>query len=543
MGATLVVYLVLPATRTAMLVVMGLLGAAAIACGCVEQRPPRAGAWALFAVAIVLLAASEVGFDMVAKRPTRPHPSGADLIFIAAYLPLAVALLWLGHPRAAGRRWPAAVDAAILSLGCTLVVWILLIRPTVIDLDLSGIGKITAIGSWVGTVTVFAAAVLLLVTWRSNIAAVLLGCAIAALMVTDLLYGAGLRDDVWHTSEPLDLGVFACCVLLGTAALVSAMTRVASIPIAADQLSVVRLVVLATALLIAPTALFVEATNGSIHNGIAIATISVALSVLLLVRGALAVRMLRRRGLADRAAADAARTLDFATDVDSVRTALNEALAKILDGHGNGSVVLDVAGSRALPSIPRGDSDVTPQTAALRIPLATTDGTDTGGPRPEVRFYGPRAELVDLSDVFSILAGQAATALHRIELANLRLDEEKQQYFRTLVLNSTDVILICRNGTVAYASPSAMTMFGRDVVGEPCADLVTPRPSSGLREHAFIADTQEEGSVVTPDGVAAVVIHRRDLTDDPTVAGHVLTIRDVTTQLRLQRELAFRASH
>ena len=38
-------------------------------------------------------------------------------------------------------------------------------------------------------------------------------------------------------------------------------------------------------------------------------------------------------------------------------------------------------------------------------------------------------------------------------------------------------------------------------------------------------------------------MHRRDLTEDPTVNGVVTTLRDVTTERNLQRDLAYRASH
>jgi diguanylate cyclase (GGDEF)-like protein len=50
--------------------------------------------------------------------------------------------------------------------------------------------------------------------------------------------------------------------------------------------------------------------------------------------------------------------------------------------------------------------------------------------------------------------------------------------------------------------------------------------------------------VVRPDGTEEIVlVHRRDLTVDPTIAGVVTTLRDVTQERVLQRELAHRASH
>ena len=50
--------------------------------------------------------------------------------------------------------------------------------------------------------------------------------------------------------------------------------------------------------------------------------------------------------------------------------------------------------------------------------------------------------------------------------------------------------------------------------------------------------------VEQPGGTTLTVeVHRRDLTDDPTVGGVVTTLRDVTAERELQRTLAHRASH
>src|SRR5690606_12837547 len=79
-------------------------------------------------------------------------------------------------------------------------------------------------------------------------------------------------------------------------------------------------------------------------------------------------------------------------------------------------------------------------------------------------FTASMTDLVEQSSVLQVLAHQAGAALHRIDmLADLRA-EERERYFRTLVLTSEDVTLIVRDGIVAYATPSARALFGRDVV-------------------------------------------------------------------------------
>ena len=116
-------------------------------------------------------------------------------------------------------------------------------------------------------------------------------------------------------------------------------------------------------------------------------------------------------------------------------------------------------------------------------------------------------------------------------------------------MTTTDVILISREGRIDYATPSAQSMFGRDIVGERLDDLIHRRPpgQNGHDQPAWTwPDTKDgaEGYVYHEDGGAdMVLVHRRDLTEDPTVNGVVTTLRDVTAERNLQRDLAYRASH
>src|SRR5690606_29351837 len=98
---------------------------------------------------------------------------------------------------------------------------------------------------------------------------------------------------------------------------------------------------------------------------------------------------------------------------------------------------------------------------------------------------------------------------------------------------------------VEYATPSAMDMFGRDVQGALVSDLLSAeRPEGWSSVHVTTDAEGEEQYVRRPDGSVLTVLRReRDLTDDPTVNGIVITLRDVTAERNLQRDLAHRASH
>ena len=144
-----------------------------------------------------------------------------------------------------------------------------------------------------------------------------------------------------------------------------------------------------------------------------------------------------------------------------------------------------------------------------------------------------------------LLADQMYAALHRIDLLARLQEEEKQRYFRSLVLTSSDVTLISRDDRVAYATPSAGPMFGRDVKGRRFGELVNRNPATTQRQTEW-ADVEDgaDGEVLRPDGRRVdVLVRRRDLTADPSVVGVVSTLRDVTSERDLQRDLAYRASH
>jgi PAS domain S-box-containing protein len=168
---------------------------------------------------------------------------------------------------------------------------------------------------------------------------------------------------------------------------------------------------------------------------------------------------------------------------------------------------------------------------------------------PVMVFTAPMAELAELSAVLQALADQAGSALDRIRpFARLRA-EERERYFRTLVMTNTDAILISREGRIDYASPSARSMFGREITGERLDDLVHRHPP-GNNGHDQLeptwSDTEDgaEGYAYHRDGGAdTVLVHRRDLTKDPTVNGVVTTLRDVTAERNLRRDLAYQASH
>jgi diguanylate cyclase (GGDEF)-like protein/PAS domain S-box-containing protein len=154
-----------------------------------------------------------------------------------------------------------------------------------------------------------------------------------------------------------------------------------------------------------------------------------------------------------------------------------------------------------------------------------------------------------------VLTGQATLALGRIALTEEVNRRESEEYFRTLVQNTADVILIVDEfNLVGYASPSAVSVFGeRPVVGEALEDLLIADHSvqaNGLFG-LMRANALEAAGETGADWIARrrddVIVHveasTQDLTNDATVNGFVVTLRDVTERRRLERELTHHAFH
>lgn len=165
---------------------------------------------------------------------------------------------------------------------------------------------------------------------------------------------------------------------------------------------------------------------------------------------------------------------------------------------------------------------------------------------------GPRRRLEQLGLPVESLASQAALALERVGLSEEINRRRSEAYFRTLVHNASDVILIVDDDdTVRYASPSAQGMFGGTLLGgTPLARLVAERDrlqaTRTLRRvrAGNAGDVHDDWRVLRSDDRRLdVEVRCSNLRDEQTVHGIVLTLRDVTEQRELERELTHRAFH
>jgi PAS domain S-box-containing protein len=131
----------------------------------------------------------------------------------------------------------------------------------------------------------------------------------------------------------------------------------------------------------------------------------------------------------------------------------------------------------------------------------------------------------------------------RAEATMLR---DSEQRFRALVQNSSDLTLVCdTDGKLSYVSPAALPILGwtdAQLRGQTYADLLHPDDAAahrsrlaawkgGFPELVRVRMRRADGSYRLMEA------NLTDMTDDPSIAGVVGNLRDVTDRTRLEGEL------
>ena len=126
-----------------------------------------------------------------------------------------------------------------------------------------------------------------------------------------------------------------------------------------------------------------------------------------------------------------------------------------------------------------------------------------------IAVFGQLRALTDLSATLEILAHQVALTLEGITLRKAVIRQRNEAYFRTLVQDASDAIMIVGDhGRVKYATPSTSTVFGDiPVEGELFWDLVAAeergefaRTFRELRESAQFGPRFVDQRILRRDG-------------------------------------------
>jgi diguanylate cyclase (GGDEF)-like protein/PAS domain S-box-containing protein len=529
----------------------------AVAAGVRINRPTARLPWYALSAGLALWTVDNIYLAAigVARNPALP-PIAAQLLSAGGYCLTLVALLLLARSRASGDR-AELLDG--LTLACTLALlgWVFLVDPysgnnhswnerlVVLAYPLSDVIRVPLLarlfvsgGTRLASVWLLAGGAL---TWFASD----LGYA--------LLYFEGRHPG---TQFGLDLGWSLFYLAWGAAALHPSMTSVGE-PARrhSAQNPWLRMSLLGAACLIAPGALLGWAVDHEEDELTVLSLFACAAIVLVLTRLSLIFMDYRRAGARGRIVGAAGTEMVAAVEVDDVVRALARAGEGLFGAPGRERLQLawqstqqpvhaELSQTARLPEPLAKLAEGYP--AALVLPLAFNIPRDGHHPAALVAT-GTAQELVTLHDPVETLAAQAALAIDRVELGHEVRRHASEAYFRTLIQNAADGIMIVQNGgLIRYASPSADRLFApRELAGTQLHDLVgylaVDRIEAALREE----DTEPVvWALGGPGRVRSdVEVTADDLREDETIGAIVLTLRDVTERRELEAQLTRQALH
>lgn len=593
-----VVYLTVPERHTTAWAVIGLASVVAILVGVHVNRPAKRWPWLLLAAANLTFTAGDTSYNILESffGQENPFPSVADLLYLLTYPLFAAGIFGFIRFRCVSRDIASLLDALLLTSGLALLSWVHLIHPMSEDSSMSWYEKAITIAYPLGDVLILAMLARLLTLGGMRDRSVqLLTVGTVGILANDVVYGLGQLEGTWRVGTWMDLGWVVFFTAWGLAALHPSMVRLTErAPEQPRGIAHRRLAVLAAASLVAPAMLLSQSLRGNVQDTAVTAAFSAVMFLLVLARlwGLVTDHrkaVTRERGLRVAAASlvgavtpeDVARSVDAAIGALFPRPVDHKALL-LVDVGGRLSPVPPEDGTwrrhlrhtgeerpddeEAPPALRAGGTRTVavralgPEVAAAAAPLRTgllcplvveapdSRATVTGA----LLLAVAEEELGDLAGAVESLASQAALALERVGLSEEINWRRSEAYFRTLVHNTSDAILILDDdNTVRYASPSADGMFGgTSFAATPLTRLVDARDRErALRtlaraREADAPDLHDDWRVLRNDGTGVdVEVRCSNLRHEQTVHGIVLTLRDVTEQRQLERELTHRAFH
>ncbi|HWS38665.1 MAG TPA: diguanylate cyclase, partial [Actinoplanes sp.] len=547
---------------------LGYSSAVAILVGVWLHKPARKLPWFLISLAIACFTTGDSWYNLVLLQGGQPgFPGLADFFYLMVYPLLTAGLLMLIRARnGGGANRTALLDALVPTVGLGLLAWVYWIAPFARAEHLSMLEKVVSIGYPLGDVLVLAVILRMFTgSGRSLGAVVPLGVAMVGLLVSDVFYGQSQLNNAWDLGGPVDLGWIVFYAAMAFAALRPGM-RTLSEPVqgADPDMDNHRLFWLSSAALIAPVVLAleyaqgreVEIERGGVVDAPVIAGAAALMFLLVLARVADLARSQRQASSVERALREASALLFATTTEREVFQAVSDGIGRLIPpgqpfhvhlpepvkAHGQARSAIRVIATSELPEGLRSGGYLNVLYASHPLP---------GDRVVRLAVVAPDRVLRLLRPAFETLGSQIAVVLERIALTAEVSRAEGEAWFRTLIQSAADVILIVNpNSTIRYATPSAEALFGTDPTGADLAAVIAESSHPALREilarvRAGAGDMDDIELTAVRAGGRQVEIEcdLRDLRDDPTVAGLVVTLRDVTERRSLEKDLTHQAFH
>jgi diguanylate cyclase (GGDEF)-like protein/PAS domain S-box-containing protein len=571
---------------------LGLTSWIAVVVGIRRNKPSYALPWWLFAVSFCLYWMGDVytySYPRYILHHEVPFPSIGDAIYLTVYPVQMLGLLLLVRRRNPQRNRNTLIDAAVLTLGLSLLSWVLLIAPYLHDGSLGLLPKLVSVAYPLGDIILLAAAIrLVLDSGRRQPAFYLLSASILSVLATDFVYGVMTLDNAYHHQLLLDLGWFSYQLLFGVAALHPSMVALEE-PVRdrGAKLTPLRLGLLAGASLIAPVCIFLKELRRGDLDLIVIICASIVLFGLVVMRMADLVRQQERSVARERLLSACGAALVACASREEMQQAALEAVTPLLEGPGVGVLCLiqdgliaavartdslqwpartlpEQVGTRLLDLATANSPQGATLEAALLIPMELPEEWLSGVVLPlPVRggllgllvLARPKPTSPEVRAALESLATQLALALEGARLTEEIHLQRSEARFASLVQHSSDLITVVGpDATITYQSPSCERVLGyspHELVGTRFDSLVAPEDAGRLLR--LLADgaayARGDGEVIEctlchrdGDPRQFEILHT-NLLDDEHVRGIVLNARDVSERKAFEEQLAHQAFH
>lgn len=250
---------------------------------CRMPRGTRGVWWGLW-VFQALTVAGDVVYDVLMYHyQQEPFPSVADVLYLASYVAVIIALVLLVRRRQAGRNRETWVDTAVMTLAAGCVVATVVIWPMLTDSAATEPTTIIALAYPLLDMVVLSVLIRLLVdVQRLSPALGLLTLSVAFTLTADLVFNSLVAQGIVEEAPVwVEVLYFAAILLLTAAATAPGATTITR-PGASGHRTRARLIGLAIAALTAPTllAFAVWSEVGSVVRLLAVASIAVILLIL-----------------------------------------------------------------------------------------------------------------------------------------------------------------------------------------------------------------------------------------------------------------------
>ena len=560
-------------------------------------KPQTRLPWYLFALGMTFFVAGDVITYNYERffGTTLPFPSIGDVFYLSVYPCLVAGILLLVRRSNPGGDRDSVIDSLIVAIGVGTISWVFLLSPLSHGPDTDLLQKVTAMGYPVADLILLTVVVRLAIGGGRRAAAFyLLAGAALALFVTDFRYSyISVQGDIYDQSGILEAGWATFYILWGAAALHGSMRTLSERVVdVVPRLSRGRLTILALASLLAPSVMMIQHLRNATEDLPVLIGAAGVLFLLVVMRIAGLVRKQEQSAIRERALRGAGTALVTATNREGIYEATLQAAHSIA---GETSVIRVLVAEEALEDFTvvaaeggaeevvgrtislstirdwkrdrlrsHRSYEVPIQEAELAEPLALPEESNflLSGPlfmKDELRgllVVGSTSPLPkENRDTLEALTSQVALALDSAALTEDLLRQKTEARFRSLVMNSTDVVMVVdADSTVRYVSPSVHGVFGYDpgeLEGTQLIRMIHPDDKAQVLQ--FLTAIGREGAPTTTliesrmrhrdDFWLHVETLRTDLLHDPNVKGIVLNSRDVSERKAFEEQLAHQAFH